>query len=51
MMSRKVGGSLENKMLAEIDGKGTKKIRTEVKKMSDTGNEEAALTEERIQVT
>lgn len=48
-MSKNVGGSLENAI--RIDGKGTKKIRTEVKKMSDPANEEAALTEERIQVT
>lgn len=32
MVSRKVGGSLEKGMLAGTDVKGTKQIRTEVKK-------------------
>lgn len=32
MVSRKVGGSLEKGMLTEIDVKGKKQIRTEVKK-------------------
>lgn len=47
MVSRKVGGSLEKGMLAEIDVKRTKQIRTEVKKCQETGNEEATLDKER----